>query len=97
MSKFADLRILADYQDEKKLMALLKDLKSLKDKYKFIDYEDKGYVDRVKKKLRQKEKIAKMNKVTKKDMKEAKDKLKDLTTSTRSKLKVDTRFKGFKV
>ena len=97
MSKFADLRILADYQDEKKLMALLKDLKSLKDKYKFIDYEDKGYVDRVKKKLRQKEKIAKMNKVTKKDMKEAKDKLKDITKSTRSRLKVDTRFKGFKV
>ena len=38
-----------------------------------------------------------MNKVTKKDMKEAKDKLKDITKSTRSRLKVDTRFKGFKV
>ena len=69
-SKFADIRITSGYNDEKKLMALLKEMKSLKKKYAFIDFDDKGYVDRIKKKLRKEEKIKKSNTRTKKEIEE---------------------------
>lgn len=56
-SKFADIRITSNDDNEEKLMSLLKDLKALKKKYAFIDLDDRGYVDRIKKKLRKAEKM----------------------------------------
>ena len=54
-NKFSDIRIDEGYDDEEKLMNLLKDMKKLQQKNKFIHFDDKGYVDRTKKILRKEE------------------------------------------
>ena len=55
---FSNIRIETKYNDTKKVMALLKDLKKLKSKYDFIDYDDRGYVDRLLARLKREEKEA---------------------------------------
>jgi len=47
-SPFADIRIEKGFDDEGKLMRLLKDLHNLRAKYPFVHTDDKGYVDRTK-------------------------------------------------
>ena len=88
-NKFTDIRITSGYDDEKKLMSLLKDLKALKKKYAFIEYDDKGYVDRIKKKLRRQEKIVALNTLSKKEQTALDKKIKDIGIKRRD-------FKGLK-
>jgi|TARA_B100001971_G_scaffold200867_1_gene212904 hypothetical protein len=73
--KFQDIRIDKDTTDVKQLMRLLKDLKKINQKYSFIHFDDKGYVDRIKRDLRTEEQRLKQDKLSKKDL----DKLKKLT------------------
>ena len=49
---FSNIRIDNEFKNEKLVMALLKELKKLKSKYNFIDFDDRGYVDRLKAKLK---------------------------------------------
>jgi len=77
-SKFADIRIEKGYNDEAKLMRLLKDIKKLKEKYAFIDTLDRGYVDRIKKKRRAEELRTKQGTVTDEEVAEAKKVLEGL-------------------
>lgn len=95
-SKFTDIRITSGYDDEKKLMSLLKDLKALKKKYAFIEFDDKGYVDRTKKKLRRQEKIVATNTLSKKEQTALDKKLKQIGAKKKSSDKFSA-LKGIKV
>ena len=95
-SKFTDIRITSGYDDEKQLMSLLKDLKALKKKYAFIEFADKGYVDRTKKKLRRQEKIVATNTLSKKEQTALDKKLKQIGAKKKSSDKFSA-LKGIKV
>jgi|TARA_Y100000034_G_C6809795_1_gene363850 hypothetical protein len=97
-SPFQDIRIDSNYDDEKRMISLLKELVKIKNKYPFIRFNDRGYVDRIQRQIKKKIEDAerkKKEKLTKKEMKQVDKDLERLFGKKKKLLKGE--YKDFKL